>query len=73
MNIFESKGEAVVKYLSGDLRVVKPGSYIVCAISGAHVSLDSLQYWDADKQEGYASFEEAAKAVGLTLYSSEKS
>lgn len=72
MNLFDNKGEAVVEYLSGDLKVVKPGAYVTCAISGAHIPLDRLQYWDADKQEAYASYTEAAKAVGLELYTTEE-
>lgn len=67
MNRFENAGEAVVEYSSGDLQVIRPGAYVTCAISGAHIALDSLYYWDAEKQEAYASYAEAAKAIGLKL------
>ncbi|MEN3930339.1 DUF2093 domain-containing protein [Microvirga sp. W0021] len=72
MNFFENKGEAVVKFFSGDFQVIRPGAYVKCAISGAHIPLDHLQYWDADKQEAYASFEESAKALSIKLHSSDK-
>jgi hypothetical protein len=48
-------GAAEVEYLDGDFRVVKPGSYVVCAVSGMHIPLDALRYWSVDLQEAYAS------------------
>ena len=37
------------------MRVVTPGSYVVCAVTGAHIPLDALRYWSVDLQEAYAS------------------
>ena len=37
MNRYEGGGEAVVEYLDGNLRVVKPGSYVRCAVTGERI------------------------------------
>jgi hypothetical protein len=48
-------GEAEVKYLDGDFRVVRPGGFVRCAVTGAPIALDELKYWSVDLQEAYAS------------------
>ena len=48
-------GEAEVKYLDGDFRVVKPGAYVRCAVTGVPIPLEELKYWSVDLQEAYAS------------------
>ena len=48
-------GLAELEYLDGEYRVVKPGSYVVCAVTGAHIPLEALRYWSVDLQEAYAS------------------
>jgi len=52
---FRPEGEAVLEYLDGEFRVVKAGSYVVCAASGVHIPVESLRYWSVDLQEAYAS------------------
>jgi hypothetical protein len=47
-------GEAEVQYLDGDFRVISPGTYVRCAVSGAQIPLDELKYWSVDRQEAYA-------------------
>jgi hypothetical protein len=47
-------GEAQVQYLDGDFRVVSPGTYVRCAVSGAPIPLEELKYWSVDLQEAYA-------------------
>ncbi len=47
-------GEAKVEYLDADFRVTAPGSYVCCAVTGEHISLDELKYWSVDRQEAYA-------------------
>jgi len=56
LNKFSSSGhgEAKVQYLDGDFRVIAPGSYVVCAVSGTHIPLEELKYWSVDRQEAYA-------------------
>jgi len=48
-------GAAQVDYLDGEYRVKKPGSYVVCAATGAQIPLERLTYWNVDRQEPYAS------------------
>jgi hypothetical protein len=48
-------GEAEVKYLDGDFRVVRPGAYVRCAMTGQAIPLEELKYWSVDLQEPYAS------------------
>jgi hypothetical protein len=48
------RGEAKVEYLDGDFRVLSPGSYVPCAVTGEHIPLDELKYWSVDHQEAYA-------------------
>jgi hypothetical protein len=47
-------GEAQVQYLDGDFRVISPGAYVRCAVTGAQIPLDELKYWSVDLQEAYA-------------------
>jgi hypothetical protein len=48
-------GEAEVKYLDGDFRVVRPGAYVRCAVTAQAIPLEELKYWSVDLQEAYAS------------------
>jgi hypothetical protein len=47
-------GEAEVKYLDGDFRVLRPGAFVRCAVTGAPIALEELKYWSVDRQEPYA-------------------
>jgi hypothetical protein len=48
-------GEAEVKFLDGDFRIVKPGAFVRCAVTGVPIPLEELKYWSVDRQEAYAS------------------
>ena len=52
---FRAEGRAEVEYLDGEYRVVKPGSFVYCAVTGEPIPLESLRYWSVDLQEAYAS------------------
>ena len=57
MNIFDKgfqPAEAHIRYLDGDYVVLKPGSYVRCAMTGRPIPLDELIYWSVDRQEAYA-------------------
>jgi hypothetical protein len=43
-------GEAEVKFLDGDFRVLKPGAFIRCAVTGVPIPLEELKYWSVDLQ-----------------------
>jgi hypothetical protein len=49
-----SAGEAEVKFLDGDFRIVRPGAFVRCAITGVPIPLEELKYWSVDLQEAYA-------------------
>ena len=48
-------GEAEVRYLDSDFRVIRAGAYVRCAVTGAPIPLEELKYWSVDRQEAYAS------------------
>jgi hypothetical protein len=48
-------GEAEVRYLDGDFRVIRPGAFVRCAITGAEIPLEELRYWSVERQEAYVS------------------
>src|SRR5262245_29265925 len=58
-------GEAEIRYLDGDFRVVRPGAFVRCAVTGIAIPLEELKYWSVERQEPYASPE----AVLQRLYS----
>ncbi|HYA72412.1 MAG TPA: DUF2093 domain-containing protein, partial [Roseiarcus sp.] len=37
--------EAQIQYLDGDIRVIRPGAFVRCAVTGAPIALDELRYW----------------------------
>lgn len=47
-------GEAEVKFLDGDFRIVRPGAFVRCAVTGVPIPLEELKYWSVDLQEAYA-------------------
>jgi hypothetical protein len=49
-----NQGEAKLQYLDGDYRLITPGAYVVCAVTGVRIPLDELKYWSVDRQEAYA-------------------
>lgn len=55
MNIHDLSGvnEAKVKYLDADYRVLSPGSFVRCAVTGKPIPLDELKYWSVARQEPY--------------------
>lgn len=64
MNPFDSTGgEAVLDYDDAEFHIVKPGDYVLCAITKARIPVKSLRYWNVDKQEAYA--DAAAAMVGF--------
>ncbi len=52
---FRPDGLAELEYLDGEYRVIRPGSFVLCAVTGTKVPLEALRYWSVDLQEPYAS------------------
>ena len=48
---------ATLIYGASGFRVVKPGRYVLCAVTGQPIALEDLRYWSAERQEPYASAE----------------
>ena len=60
-------GEAEVKYLDGDFRVVRPGAFVRCAVTGTPIPLDELRYWSVARQEPYADVISSLEADGRRI------
>ena len=45
---------AQVRYEPGEMIVLRPGRYVICAVTGKRIPLEALRYWNADLQEAYA-------------------
>lgn len=45
---------AAVRYGDGEFTVLRPGRYVICAVSGKKIALDDLRYWSPVLQEAYA-------------------
>jgi hypothetical protein len=45
---------AIVRYGDGELTVLRPGLFVLCAVSGQKIALDDLRYWNPILQEAYA-------------------
>ena len=58
-------GEAVVEYLDSNLKVIRPGSFVRCAVTGEPIPLDQLRYWSVERQEAYASPEAVLRRLGV--------
>jgi hypothetical protein len=51
---FSGNDLAKLQYGDGDFAVLKPGRYVLCAVSGKKIPLEQLRYWSATRQEAYA-------------------
>ncbi len=58
---FGLKNEAKVRYLDGEFEVVSPGDFVRCAVTGTHVPLSDLKYWNVEVQEPYATADVSLK------------
>ncbi|HEX7751640.1 MAG TPA: DUF2093 domain-containing protein [Novosphingobium sp.] len=52
---------AMLQYQHNGFRVLAPGTYVLCAVTGERIALESLRYWSVDRQEAYASPEVATR------------
>ena len=60
MNALEPNADlAVLRYGDGEYAILKPGRYVVCAVTGAKIPLEALRYWNPTLQEAYAGPKEA--------------
>ena len=57
--------EAVLEYLDGDFKIVRPGAYVRCAATGVPIPVDEIRYWNVDRQEAYASPDAKLLSLGI--------
>ena len=69
MNRFERHSvgaeEARLEYLNGEFRILSPGSFVRCAVTGAPIKLEDLRYWNVDLQEPYAGPQAKLQRLGI--------
>ncbi|WP_306119466.1 MULTISPECIES: DUF2093 domain-containing protein [unclassified Roseitalea] len=55
MNIHDipHSSEARVRFLDADFRVITPGTFVRCAITGKPIPIDELRYWSVERQQAY--------------------
>ena len=44
---------AKLQYQHNGFRVLSPGTYVLCAVTGDRIALEALRYWNVDRQEAY--------------------
>lgn len=55
-------GEAQIRYLDADFNIVRPGSYVRCAITHRPILIQDLKYWSVARQEAYVDAAAALEA-----------
>lgn len=60
-----NSGDRVATLLYGPngFRVIRPGHYVLCAVTGEPIPLEELRYWSAERQEAYATAEIATRRL----------
>lgn len=56
------QGLAVLHYETPHFDVVRPGQFVLCAVSGERIDLEDLKYWSAEFQEAYRGAAEATQS-----------
>lgn len=46
-------GKAELRYGLADFHILKPGSFVLCALTGKPIPLEELRYWNPGRQEAY--------------------
>lgn len=54
---------ATLHYGASSFRVLRPGQYVLCAVTGEAIPLAELRYWSAEYQEAYATAEIATRRL----------
>lgn len=59
--------EAQVRFLDGDFRILKPGAFVRCAVTGDPIPIEELHYWDVDLQEAYRDPQAKLQRLGVSV------
>ena len=54
---------ATLIYGPSGFRVVKPGRFVTCAVTGEPIALEELRYWSVERQEPYSTAEIATRRI----------
>lgn len=54
---------AKLYYGPSSFRVLRPGSHVLCTVTGEEIPLAELRYWSAERQEAYVSCEVATRRL----------
>ncbi len=54
---------ASLDYGPNGFRVLSPGHFVCCAVTGEKILLEVLRYWSVERQEAYASAELATRRL----------
>ena len=56
-------GEQAAQLIYGPngFRVMRPGTHVLCAVTGEAIPLEALRYWSVERQEAYATPEIATR------------
>jgi hypothetical protein len=46
--------EAVLEFTDSDYRIIRPGTFVRCAVTDQPILLEDLHYWSAERQEAYS-------------------
>ncbi len=53
-NLTDGGDLALLRYGDGEFTILRPGRFVLCAVSGKKIALDDLRYWSPVHQEAYA-------------------
>lgn len=67
MSTYDLGGEALIEYRDSNIRVIRPGRFVRCAVTQTPIPLDQLKYWSVERQEAYVSPEAVLKRLGRPL------
>jgi hypothetical protein len=54
---------ATLMFGPNGFRVIRPGHFVLCAVTGEAIPLEELRYWSVERQEAYASPEIATSRL----------
>ncbi|MGY6570636.1 MAG: DUF2093 domain-containing protein [Salinarimonas sp.] len=65
--------EAQLEYLDANIRVVRPGKFVRCAVTGNPIPLEKLRYWSVERQEAYGDPQAVLQRLGLAQSEADES
>jgi hypothetical protein len=64
---FLSSSLAILEYGDANIRVIKAGTHVRCAVTNEVIEIEALKYWSVEKQEPYISPQAVFKSMGLSF------